>query len=56
MEELLDAVFPVWSTPSLYSEDHRGKLISQGSESAVSSRELQVSSESSWLVVWNLQC
>jgi hypothetical protein len=47
-EELLEAVFSVWSAPNVYSKDQRGKLIE--------SCELQVSSGSSWLYVKDVCC
>jgi truncated hemoglobin YjbI len=48
-EEILEAVFSVWSAPRLYSKDQREKLVSRRLESAVSSLELQMGSGSSWL-------
>jgi hypothetical protein len=56
IEELLEAVFSVWSTPRPYSEDQLEKLMSRRLESAVSSHELQVSSGSLWLAVKYFHC
>jgi hypothetical protein len=41
-----DVVFSVWSALRLYSKDKQEKLVRRRSESAVSSRELQVGSGS----------
>jgi hypothetical protein len=47
IQELLEAMFSVWSAPKLYSEYQLEELVSWRLQSAVSIRELQVSSGSS---------
>jgi hypothetical protein len=56
IEELLEAAFYVQSMLRPYSKDQREKLVTQRSNLAVSSHELQVSSGSSLLAVRNLHC
>jgi hypothetical protein len=56
IEELSEDQNSMQPASRLHSEDKREKLISRRSESAVSSRELQVSSCSSWLAERNLHC
>jgi hypothetical protein len=55
-EELLEAVFSVWSILRLLSKGQWEKLVGQRLESGVSSSQLLLNSDSSWLAVSYHHC